>query len=190
MKLTQCFIGLVLFSLLFQATACKKGELEKKPTFRYTYFDYAESVTIQFESPISIGFDIPWIPISLGDSSSSRVTDPLVQSVEDIQLKTMTVTLEEATGTSNKTFYFLSDLEVFVSKDTLPEIKIAHANNISDDVGDVLYLVPEEGVVMDDYVKNGDYNIRMKISTKNLPSLGTLTLRADMVFDVRLINAQ
>ncbi len=189
MKLTQWFLGLILFSVLIQTTSCKK-ELHTKPTFRYTYFDYNETVTIQFESPISIGFDIPWIPINLGDSSAGKVSDPLVQSVEDIQLKTMVVTLEEATGTGNQTFYFLSDLDVYVSKDTLPEIKIAHANNISDNVGNVLYLVPEEGVVMDDYVKSGDYNIRMDISTKNLPSLGILTLRADMVFNVRLINAQ
>jgi hypothetical protein len=190
MKLTQYFLGLILLSVLLQTTSCTKGELEKKPTFKYTYFDYNESVKIQFESPVSIGFDIPWIPITLGDNSSGRVSDPLVSSVEDIQLKKMTVTLEEATGTNNKTFYFLSDLEVFVSKGTLPEVKIAHAYNISGNVGDVLYLVPEEGVIMDDYVKNGDYDIRMNISTKNLPSLGTLTLRADMVFDVRLINAQ
>jgi len=190
MKLTHYFLGLILLLLLFQTTSCTKGELEKKPTFQYTYFDYNESITIQFESPVSIGFDIPWIPISLADSSSSRVSDPLVETVEDIQLKNMKVTLEEATGTSNKTFYFLSDLDVYVSKGALPEIKIAHANNISDAVGSVLYLVPEDGVVLDEYVKNGDYEIRMDISTKNLPSLGTLTLRADMVFDVRLINAQ
>ncbi|CAA6811372.1 MAG: Unknown protein [uncultured Aureispira sp.] len=190
MKLTHYFSGLLLLLVFLQTTSCKKGALEKKPTYNYTYFDYNESITIQFESPVSIGFDIPWIPLSLNDSSSSRVSDPLVETVEDIQLKNMKVTLEDATGTSNKTFYFLSDLDVYVSKGSLPEIKIAHANNISDNVGSVLYLVPEEGVVMDDYVKNGDYQIRMDISTKNLPSLGTLTLRADMVFDVRLINAQ
>jgi hypothetical protein len=190
MKLTQYILGLILLLVLFQTTSCQKGELEKKPTFQQTYFDYNESVIIQFQSPISIGFDIPWIPINIADSSSGRVSDPLVQSVEDIQLKNMKVTLEEATGTGNETFYFLSDLDVYVSKGSLPEVKIAHANNISDDVGSVLYLVPEKGVVMDDYVRNGDYNIRMDISTKNLPSLGTLTLRADMVFDVRLINAQ
>jgi hypothetical protein len=189
MKLTPLFFGSMLLLLLFQTTACKK-ELENKPVFRHTYFEYNESLTIQFESPVSIGFDIPWIPLNLNDSSSGRVADPLVQAVEDIQLKTMMITLEEATGTSNKTFYFLRDLDVYVSKDNLPEIKIARATNISDDVGDVLYLTPEEGIVMDDYVKNGDYDIRMDISTKNLPSLGTLTLRADMVFDVRLINAQ
>ena len=34
---------------------------------------------------------------------------------------------------------------------------MARANNISDDVSNVLYLVPEDGVVVDDYVKNGDY---------------------------------
>jgi len=190
MKLTQLLLGLILFSVLGITTSCEKGTLEKKTTFKETYFDYYESMTIKFNSPISIGFDIPWIPISLGDSSSGRVSDPLVQNVEDIQLKTMKVTLEEATSTGNETFYFLSDLDVYVSKGTLPEIKIARASNISDNVGNVLYLVPEEGVVMDDYVRNGDYNIRMDISTKNLPSLGTLTLRADMVFDVRLINAQ
>lgn len=188
MKTVQNICLFVLSIALF--SACKKGELEQKADFRETYFDYKETITIQFESPLSIGFDIPWIPLNLNDSSSSRVTDPLVQSVDDIQLKTMMVTLVDATGTDNKTFYFLSDLEVYLSKGTLPEIKIARANNISDEVGDVLYLTPEDGVVVDDYVKNGDYDIRMEISTKNIPSLGTLTLRADMVFDVRLINEQ
>lgn len=190
MKLTKWFLGLIVILALFQITTSCKKELENKPTYQHTYFDYHESLTIQFESPISIGINIPWIPISLNDSSSGRVSDPLVQSVEDIQLKTMKITLEDATGTSNKTFFFLRDLDIYVSKDTLPEIKIARATNISDNVGNVLYLTPEKGIVMDDYVKNGDYKIRMDISTKNLPSLGTLTLRADMVFDVRLINAQ
>ncbi|MCH2022302.1 MAG: hypothetical protein MK207_07435 [Saprospiraceae bacterium] len=177
-----------VFLIVF--SSCTKGELEKKPTFEPTRFEYQETLVIQFESPLSIGFDIPWIPLNLGDSTSSRVTDPLVNAVEDIRLKNMRVTLIDATGTDDKTFYFLSDLDVYVSKDSLPEIKMARANNISDDVGNVLYLVPEDSVVVDEYVKNGDYDIRMDISTKNIPSLGTLTLRADMIFDVRLINEQ
>ena len=190
MKTISNFMLAGLLMVLISTSACNKGELEMKPVYQETFFNYNETLTILFESPVSIGFDIPWIPISLGDSSSSRVTDPLVESVENIQLKTMKVTLENATGTDNKTFYFLSDLDVYISKDNLPEIKIARANNISDDVGDVLYLVAEENVVVDEYVKNGDYDIRMDISTKNLPSLGMLTLRADMMFDVRLINPQ
>lgn len=187
MKLIQWALGLGLLLLL--TASCEK-DLATKPTFEYTYFKYKETLTIQFASPVSIGFDIPWIPISLGDQASGRVADPLIQEVEDIQLKTMTVTLEDATGTGNRTFYFLKDLDIYVSKGNLPEVKIARAENISDNVGSVLYMQPEKGVVLDDYVKDGDYDIRMDISTKNLPSLGTLTLRADMIFDVRLINAQ
>ena len=176
--------------LVLGFSACNKGELEDKFKFQPTTFEYKETLIIQFESPLSIGFDIPWIPLNLADSSSSRVTDPLVKSVEDIRLKNMKVTLVDATGTDDKTFYFLSDLDVYISKDSLPEIKMARANNISDDVSNVLYLVPEDNVVVDDYVKNGDYDIWMDISTKNIPSLGTLTLRAEMIFDVRLINEQ
>ena len=183
-------LSIITIFILCSLTACQKGELEKKFTYEPTTFEYQETLIIQFESPLSIGFDIPWIPLNLGDSTSSRVTDPLVKSVEDIRLKNMKVTLIDATGTDDKTFYFLSDLDVYISKDSLPEIKMARANNISDDVSNVLYLVPEDGVVVDDYVKNGDYDIRMDISTKNIPSLGTLTLRADMIFDVQLINEQ
>ena len=94
----------------------RRGELEKKFTYEPTTFEYQETLIIQFESPLSIGFDIPWIPLNLGDSSSSRVTDPLVKSVEDIRLKNMKVTLIDATGTDDKTFYFLSDLDVYISK--------------------------------------------------------------------------
>ena len=183
-------LSIITILILCSLVACQKGELEKKFTYEPTTFEYQETLIIQFESPLSIGFDIPWIPLNLGDSTSSRVTDPLVKSVEDIRLKNMKVTLIDATGTDDKTFYFLSDLDVYISKDSLPEIKMARANNISDDVSNVLYLVPEDGVVVDEYVKNGDYDIRMDISTKNIPSLGTLTLRADMIFDVQLINEQ
>ena len=61
-----------------------EGELEKKFTYEPTTFEYQETLIIQFESPLSIGFDIPWIPLNLGDTSS-RVTDPLVKSGEDIR---------------------------------------------------------------------------------------------------------
>lgn len=188
MKLTPLFF-ISMFLLLILQTSCEK-DLETKPVFKETFLEYKETLTIQFESPVSIGFPIPWIPISLNDSASGRVADPLVQVVENIQLKTMMITMEEATGTSNKTFDFLKHLDISISKGNLPKVKIAHATNISDNIGDVLYLTPEKDVVIDDYVKNGDYDIHMDIDTKYAPSLGTLTLRADMIFDVRLINAQ
>ena len=70
--------------------------------------------------------------------------------------------------------------------DDAPEIKMAHHYNASPDIGNVLYLVPDEGP-LDEYMKNGEYTLRTELVADEL-ILQDLEIEVSMVFDVRLVN--
>ena len=91
-----------------------------------------------------------------------------------------------------ETFYFLKDLVIYISKDSLPELELAHHYNVSDNVGNILYMQPSNAGILDEYVKSGDYNLRLQITTSNIlpTSFSTLTFVADLNFNVTLINEQ
>ncbi|MBL4734423.1 MAG: hypothetical protein JKY18_03615 [Flavobacteriales bacterium] len=172
--------------IVILASSCKKEELEDKFQYSDTEFTYSQKIIMKVPVPLVLGFDIPFIPLSITETGSGTVTDPLVKSVRDVQLKNMSITI---TSPVSKTWYFLKDLEVFISYGSLPEVKLAHHYNCINDIGSTLNMMPERGVVLDGYVENGSFDLRMEISTDNLPtSIDTLTLEADMNFNVKLTN--
>jgi len=168
---------------------CKKDLIDEKVEFSETKFEYADQVSMVYEVPLTVGFDIPWFPITLGSNSSNGVDDPLANSIKDINLKNMSISIVDP---PDETFYFLQDLVIYLSKDSLPEVELAHHYNVSDDVGNVLYMQPSNAGILDAYVKSGDYNLRLKITTSNtLPtSFTAITFVADMNFNVTLVNEQ
>ena len=177
----------ILLICALALAGCKKGVIEEKVEFSETKFEYSDQVSMAYDVPLTIGIDIPWFPITVGSNSSSGVDDPLVNSIEDISLKNMAITIADPIG---ETFYFLKDLVIYISKDSLPELELAHHYNVADGVGDVLYMQPSNAGILDDYVKSGDYDLRLKITTSSvLPtSFSTITFVADLNFNVTLIN--
>jgi len=166
---------------------CKKGVIDEKIEFSETKFEYTDQVSMVYEVPLTIGIDIPWFPITIGSNSSNGVDDPLINSIEDISLKNMEIAIVDPEG---ETFYFLKDLVIYISKDSLPELELAHHYNVSDNVGNILYMQPSNAGILDEYVKSGDYDLRLKITTSSIlpTSFSTLTFVADLNFNVTLIN--
>lgn len=175
---------LVCIALL---AGCKKDPIDENLEFSDTTFEYADQVSLVFDVPLTIGFDIPWFPTTIGNNSTGGVDDPLINSIKDIKLKSMSIKIIEP---EQETFYFLKDLVIYISKDSLPELELAHHYNVSDDIGSVLYMQPSNNSILDKYVKSGDYDLRLEITTSSvLPtSFSTITFIADMNFNVTLIN--
>ncbi len=170
-------------------SGCKKDSMVDDIEYSETTFEYADQITMVYDVPINIGLDIPWFPITLNNNSNAGSDDPLIGAVENIKLKNLSITIVDP---AQETFYFLKDLVVYVSKDSLPELELAHHYNLSEPIGKVLYMQPSNTEVLDEYVKSGHYNLRLQITTSNtLPtSFSTLTFVADLNFNVTLINEQ
>ena len=177
----------ILLTCFIVLSGCKKGIIDENIEFSETIFEYTDQVEMVYEVPLNIGIDIPWFPITVGSNSSNEVDDPLISAVKDINLKNMNISIVDPAGES---FYFLKDLVIYISKDSLPELELAHHYNVSDNVGNILYMQPSNAGALDEYVKSGDYNLRLKITTGSIlpTSFSTLTFVASMNFNVTLIN--
>lgn len=181
-------IGILLISC-FILTGCKKDSIVDDIEYSETMFEYAGQVSMVYDVPLTIGLDIPWFPITIDNNSSGGADDPLIKVIENIRLKSMSITI---TDPAQETFYFLKDLVIYISKDSLPELELAHHYNVSEPIGNVLFMQPSNNSVLDQYVKSGDYDLRLKITTSNvLPtSFSKITFVADLNYNVTLINEQ
>jgi hypothetical protein len=179
----RALVGIFLITLL--AASCKK-ELEDQFQFSETEFVYNQKMTLEVDAPISIPINVPLpTPITVTETGQGQVTDPLVASVHDIKLKNMSITITEP---NNVTWDFLKNLTVFISYENLPELELSHHYNAIDSITNVLYMTPEPGVVLDDYVRNSTFDLRMDIEVDRIPTASTLVLEADMNLNVKLIN--
>ena len=175
--------GILLVTLCF--TSCKK-EVEDQFQFSETAFFYNQKITLAVDAPLSLPIGIPLpFPITITETGEGQVTDPLVTSVHDIRLKDMSITITEP---NDVTWDFLKNLTVFISYENLPELELSHHYNAIDSITNVLYMTPEPGVVLDDYVRNSTFDLRMDIEVDRIPTASTLVLEADMNLNVKLIN--
>jgi hypothetical protein len=90
------------------------------------------------------------------------------------------------TSPQGQTFNFLKDIEVYISTDVLPEIKLAHHYNVDNSIGSVLHLVTEGGV-LDDYLKSESFDLRLELVADQL-IFTDLVIDGEWVLDVELIN--
>ncbi|HIA36174.1 MAG TPA: hypothetical protein EYM84_04530 [Flavobacteriales bacterium] len=174
------YLLLILFFL-----SCKKEKIDDRVTFKETVFEFRDEM--EFDFPSIIGLNIPWvlpsIDISINFPQEVGYTDPLINGVENILLKSMTA---EILSPSNEDFSFLKHLTIYITAPGLPDIELAHLYNISPNPGNIIDLVPA-GNVLDTYVKRDDYNMKIEVTADKL-MLQDVKVNASLVLEVTLIN--
>ena len=175
------FVGVVCVAF----SSCKKDEIPETIPYKQTLFVIHEPINFTISSLIGLNlpFQIPFADIFLDLSSTSENTNPHIGLIRNITLRNF---IFRITSPQDQTFNFLKDIEVYISTDVLPEIKLAHHYNVDNSIGSVLPLVPEGGE-LDDYLKSESFDLRLGLVADQL-IFTDLVIDGEWVLDVELMN--
>ena len=175
------FVGVVCVTF----SSCMKDEIPETIPYEQTRFVIHEPINFTISSLIGLNlpFQIPFADIFLDLSSTSENTNPHIGLIRNINLRNFILSISSPQG---QTFNFLKDIEVYISTDVLPEIKLAHHYNVDNSIGSVLPLVTEGGV-LDDYLKSESFDLRLELVADQL-IFTDLVIDGEWVLDVELIN--
>ena len=172
------------FLLMLMIISCK-NDLGEDLEYRDMRFEVEQKMNTSMTSfaGVNIPINLPMFDVTIPFSESGEIDDPYLNLIEDIYLKSMSMTI---IAPDNITFSFVEDFQLYISNDQYPEIKLAHHLNASPDIGNVLYLVPDKAV-LDNYMKNGEYTLRTELVADEL-IFQDLEIEVSMIFDVKLVN--
>jgi len=149
----------VLFLLVWMAAGCKK--LDELTQFTIVY--HTEAVipaTVSINTPI----DIPLPPITTDSEQTFENNNTHKDLIEEIRLEELEMKITDPVSGD---FSFLQDIEIYMSADDLPEIKIAWLYDIPDSVGNEIEL-ETTGQDLQEYLKAESFNLRLKVTTDQL----------------------
>lgn len=151
---------IILFPILLAFTGCKKTNPDDIYEYEEARVEYVEKFSMSF--PSIIGFNIPWIinipTVGATFNDKYKSNNPYLHLVEDVKPKQVKVTLISPVG---KDFSFIKNKKVFIKTSTSPEILMARVDNLPDNVGNVMYMVPEN-ILLDDYMTD-EMEMRIEI---------------------------
>lgn len=147
--------------------------------------EYSESMEIPSTFGINLPFNLFTPAIETNSETTFAINDTRKDLIEEISLTTLRLTL---TSPSNADFSFLKSIEIYMSTDSLPEIKIAWKNEIPNDLGTILDL--ETGSEdLKDYIKEDDFGLRINTVTDELlMTTHTLDLYSVFFVDARILG--
>ena len=119
--------------------------------------EYDESVTLPGTVGINLPFNVATPPVTSNSESTFAVNDTNKDLIEDIRLKTLDLTVNSPT---NGDFSFLESISVFIAAQDLPEIRVAFAENIDSNIGNVLALSTVD-VNLKDYIIKDQFTLRV-----------------------------
>jgi len=139
--------------LLISVNSCKKID-------KLTQFDvhFDTETRIPAGIPINTPNNIPIIEIPLETSDVYENKNTAKELVEQALLKELKLTVTEPSGGN---FNFLKDIEIYISTDELPEIKIAWINNHPNDNKTSIQLITTDKDLQD-YIKSDKIKTRVK----------------------------
>lgn len=178
-------IFLLVGVVYLTVSSCQKDEIPETIPYEQTRFVINEPINFTISSLIGLNlpFQIPFADISLDFTSTSENTNPHTGLIRDINLRDFIIRITSPQG---QTFNFLKDIEIYISTDILPEIKLAHHYNVDNSIGSVLHLVPEGGA-LDGYLKSESFDLRLELVADEL-IFTDLVIDGEWVLDVELIN--
>ncbi len=165
---------LILSAILLSFVACDKLS-------EYTKFDlkYNTSVTIPSTFGMNIPFTVYTPSVTTNTESQFSLNNTRTDLIEEVTLKSVILTITDPEGSD---FSFLKSIEVYLSADSLDEIKIASREGITNDVGDTLHLVTEPDDLQA-YIKKESFTLSVKTVTDEMLS-HDYTIDIDAVFGV------
>ncbi len=155
-----------LFSFLFVAavvlslfSSCKK--LHELTQF---YMDYDASYTYSAGVPLHLPLTLSTPDVTTNAEQEFAINDTRKDLIESILLKQLSL---QITSPSNATFSFLKAVDVYISADNLPEVRVAHKDNIPDNIGAQLDL-DIDNVELQEYVKADAFKLKVVSTTDQL----------------------
>ena len=167
----------MFLSLLFVSCTPLKQTLQKISTITISY---SNSVTIPQTDSLLNGYqlvvqDIPTDIQSYADQNQTNVA-----WVEDIRVGDITVYIDSPL---TQQFDPLQEVHVFISVPGEPEVEVAWADSISDDVEQAIEL-ELSGINLKPYLTQSHFNTRIEITTDQWIAQPT-RVRCDMKFSVQ-----
>jgi len=150
---------LLLISTVLIFSQCKK--LDEFTQFTVVYHSEA---TIPATVNIDVPVNIPLPAVTTNSEETFENNNTHKDLIEEIRLEELQLKI---TDPVDGDFSFLSDIEIYMSTDDLPEIKIAWLYNIPDSVGNELNLETTDQDLQE-YLKADAFNLRLKVTTDQL----------------------
>lgn len=176
-------VFLVLISVL--VSGCEKMNTDELYEFKETRTQYTERLTMTF--PSIIGFNIPWIisipTVGATFTEKYQSNNPYLHLVDDVKAVRIKSILIAPVG---KDFSFIKNKKVYISTPTQPEILLGRVDNLPDNVGNVMYLVPQPNIRLDKYMTE-EMDMRIEIDAdKSL--LQEVQVAIELTVDARIKN--
>ncbi len=171
----------LLLVIAFSSTySCKKTR--DLTQFTLAYDEY-------FTVPSTLGVNVPFNIVSPEIESNSKTefeaNDTNTDLIEEIRLTKMTLELVDP---MNSDLSFLSSVEIFMSASGLPEISLAHKNNIPDNVGKTLNL-DLSNKDFQEYIKKDKFSLRLNTKTdKFISSDHRMLVNYEFFVDARVLG--
>jgi hypothetical protein len=113
---------------------------------------------------INVPFDIPMPPVTTDSEQIFENNNTHKDLIEEIFLDELKVRITDPAGGD---FSFLKDVELYLSAESLPDIKIAWLYNVPNNVGSELNLVTTDGNLKD-YIVQDEFRLKLKVTTDEL----------------------
>ncbi len=144
----------LLFILIISLNACEKID-------KFTQFDLPlkTEVTIPAGIPVNTPFNLPSIDLPLETNSVFENNNTAKELIEKASLKKLELKVIDPVDGN---FDFIKDLEIFISSDNLPEIKVAWVYDHPNDGKNIL-LMNTTDEDLTEYLQSD--KIQMKVKT-------------------------
>ncbi|WP_108209814.1 hypothetical protein [Pontibacter mucosus] len=164
-------VAVLLFAVV--ATACEK--IEDLLTF---YIEEEETFTI--ESGFPLGALVPATPFTITTNSEETFKNNKTRAelVKNVSLNRLELTITEP---KTQNFDFLKRIELYISSEKQPEVKIAYLDEVP--TGTSVLKLKSTNAKLDEYIKGDNYTIRTQAEIAK-PVTEDITIKADMRFKV------
>lgn len=146
----------VIVLIALTASGCKAID-------KLTQFDIDYNSSLVYGASgllINVPLNLTTPPVTTNAEEEFAINDTRKDKIESIKLTQALLTITTPQG---ETFSFLKDIDVYLVADGLPEVLIAHKNNIANTVGGQLEL-DLESVELKEYIKKDAFQLKV-IST-------------------------
>ncbi|TPE40268.1 hypothetical protein [Pontibacter mangrovi] len=155
------------------ASACEK--IEDLLTF---YVNEEETFTI--DSGFPLGALVPATPFTVTTNSEETFKNNKTRAalVKNVSLNRLELTI---TDPKEENFDFLKRIELYISSENEPELKIAYLDEVPE--GATTLKLKSTNAKLDEYIKSNNYTIRTMAEIAK-PVAEDITIKADMRFKV------
>lgn len=169
-------LSLLLFvAASFLFASCE--ELKELLSFEITH-SQTFTMPAQFVLP---GANLPGSPVAVTTNSeeSFKNNNTRADLVKDVTLSKLVLTIQDP---ASEDFGFLKDVEIFISADDVPEVRLAYLNDIPANAGKTLELT-STNAKLDKFIKAPSFSIRTR-ATVDEAVTQDVTIKTDMTFKV------